>query len=59
MAPPFVGNLLRRKQLEKLLKLQGELGEYIHKAHWNYREEPWGEERDSWRKAVDFFVGAE
>lgn len=58
-APPPVGNLLRKKWLERLLRLQQELREYIHKAHWNYREEPWGEERDSWRKVVDFFVGAE
>lgn len=58
-APLSVGNLLRKRWLERLLRLQQELREYIHKAHWNYREEPWGEERDSWRKVVDFFVGAE
>jgi len=59
VASPSAANLLHKKQLERLLKLRLELREYVHKAHWNYRGESWGEERDSWRRVVDFFVGAE
>jgi len=57
--PPQAANRLRKRQLERLLRLQAELREYVHKSHWNYREETWGEEQDSWRRVVGLFVGAE
>jgi len=53
------GALLRNKQIKRLLRLRDELRDYAHKSTWNYRGETWGGERDSWRRVIDLFVGAE
>ena len=59
VASPTLAIALRQQQLERLLQLQQELGEYVRKVHWEYRHEPWGPERDAWQRAVSFFVGDE
>lgn len=52
-------NALQHRLLQRAWDLHTELGLYIHKAHWENRHEPWGAERDSWWRAVRFFVGDE
>ena len=58
-APATGATALRRRLLEQAWALRAELGQYIHKTHWEHRHEPWNGEQDSWWRAVRFFVGDE
>ncbi len=49
--------LLMELQLQKLKGLRGELGEYIRKLDYRFMAEPRGEEKTSWRRVIELFVG--
>jgi len=39
-------------------RLAGQLGERIRKSDYRFRDEPWGQEGDAWRRAIPALVGA-
>jgi hypothetical protein len=41
----------------RLTALEGELDEFIRKYDHRFRREEWGEERDSWQRAIRWVVG--
>lgn len=43
---------LRTHHADRLRRLSEELTEFIRKNDYRFRSEPWGSERDSWRRAV-------
>jgi hypothetical protein len=49
--------LLVELQLQKFETLRGELAEYIRKLDYRFMAEPRGEEKTSWRRVVELFVG--
>lgn len=49
--------LLLQLQLQKLGTLRGELGEYIRKLDYRFMAEPRGQEKTSWRRIIELFVG--
>jgi hypothetical protein len=48
---------LRQDTIDRLNGLVNELDEYIRKHDYRFRAEPWGEERDAPRRAVERAVG--
>ncbi|MBM3190098.1 MAG: hypothetical protein FJZ90_15425 [Chloroflexi bacterium] len=54
-ASPRVREALRKDQLRKLVRLSGELGEFIHKSV--VQTEPFGNARDAWIRAVRRYAG--
>ncbi len=49
--------LLLELQVKKLEALRGELAEYIRRLDYRFMAEPRGEEKTSWRRVVELFVG--
>jgi len=43
--------------IQKLEELQSELNEYIRKHDYRYSAEPWGREKDSWLRSLQFLGG--
>jgi len=48
---------LTTAHIGKYLVLANELAEFIRKQDYRFRDEPWGAEKDSWRRAVNMMVG--
>jgi len=46
------GQFLLDQQAEKWTKLSAELGEYIRKNDYRFREEGFGDERDAWQRVL-------
>jgi len=44
---------------EKIAEIQGELSEFIRKHDYRFQHEPIGKERESWKRAIHFIVGAD
>jgi hypothetical protein len=49
---------LVRTQSDIWKRLVGELTEFIRKNDYRFRDEPWGDERDAWRRAIAALAGA-
>jgi hypothetical protein len=45
-------------QIDKLTALSSEVGEYLRKHDYRFSYAPYGEERDSFIRATEMFVGA-
>jgi hypothetical protein len=56
---PTGSKILARLEAERIAALVGELDEYIRKHDYRFREEPWGQEVTSPRRAVELMVGVE
>lgn len=52
-----VASTLVAAQREVWQRLHAELGEFIRKADHRYKGEPYGSERDSWRRAIEALCG--
>ena len=50
---PAMAKRLRDRETERLTALQAELGEIVRKNDYRFRGEPWGAEKDAWRRALD------
>ena len=37
--------------------LEADLGRYVRHSDYRFRDEPWGKERDSWKRVVESMVG--
>ena len=48
---------LQESTRNRLATLQGEMDEFIRKYDHRFRKEEWGEERDSWQRAIRWVVG--
>ena len=44
---------------EKIAKIQEDLGEFIRKHDYRFQHESIGEEKESWKRAIHFIVGAD
>ena len=42
---------------EKFEDLEADLGRYVRHSDYRFRDEPWGKERDSWKRVVEKMVG--
>ena len=51
--PPVLVDATR----EAFSDLEAELGRYVRHSDYRFREEPWGKERDSWKRVVAWMVG--
>jgi hypothetical protein len=40
-----------------LRDLNADLGEYVRHCDYRFSDEPWGKERDSWKRVVQRIVG--
>ena len=52
-ANPEAAQYLIEREKERLTALSAELGEIVRKNDYRFRGEPWGQERDAWRRALD------
>lgn len=52
-ASPTMAKRLRDREIERLQNLQAELAEIVRKNDYRFRGEPWGSEKDAWRRALD------
>ena len=48
---------LRGIQMQKLEELSKELGEFSRKHDYRYKDEAWGNEKDSWQRAIRLING--
>ena len=51
--PPVLVDVTR----EMFEELEADLGRYVRHSDYRFREEPWGKERDSWKRVVAWMVG--
>jgi hypothetical protein len=51
-AQPAHAERLRRLEIERLKTLRAELESFIRKNDYCFRDEPWGMERDAWKRAL-------
>jgi hypothetical protein len=49
--------ILAEIQIAKYRSLAEELGEFLRKFDYRFTQEPMGGEADSWRRAIELFVG--
>jgi hypothetical protein len=42
---------------EKFEDLEADLGRYVRHSDYRFRDEPWGKERDSWKRVVESMIG--
>lgn len=54
-----VRELLLTLAQEKLTDIQAELSEFIRKHDYRFQHEPMGDEKTSWKRAINLIVGAE
>jgi hypothetical protein len=55
---PFAADLLVQDEIGRLEKQKSQMGEYIRKHNWSYRDEAVSvEEERAWRKTLSFFSG--
>jgi hypothetical protein len=54
---PAAFAFLQETTRARLAALEGELDEFIRKYDHRFRREEWGEERDSWQRAIRWVVG--
>jgi hypothetical protein len=47
---------LRGFQARNLMALSEELEEFSRKHDYRYRDEPWGKEKDSWKRALKYII---
>jgi hypothetical protein len=57
VASPDAFAFLQESTLAKLAALQADLDEFIRKYDHRFNKEEWGDERDSWQRAVAWMVG--
>jgi hypothetical protein len=51
--PPALVDVTR----EMFVDLEADLGRYVRHSDYRFRDEPWGKERDSWKRVVERMVG--
>ena len=51
--PPALVDVTR----EMFKDLEADLGRYVRHSDYRFRDEPWGKERDSWKRVVERMVG--
>jgi len=54
---PSEAVFLRSLEIERMISLQKELGEYIRRHDYRYQGLPWGPEIDSWIRVIEMCVG--
>jgi len=47
---------LRDIQVQNMMALSDALEEFSRKHDYRYKDEPWGEEKDSWQRAVKYII---